>query len=153
MQSLYQTVKEILDTGRVGAPVFVRCSAQIASEDEYAEDVLVRILTMTCSWMQAPPLRVYAQVGSSPRQFTVTIQYAGGQTSIVSVSSSPGIANRVDLMLLGNKGALYHDADALPPGFDITAEPLPVPGWLVDAVSRSLRAGKPALIQEVSDFE
>lgn len=158
MQSLYQTVKEILDTGRVGVPVFVRCVVQVAPETEHVGNVLARMLTMVCSWLEASPLRVYAQsrddpMGRGSRQITVTIHYVGGQTSIVSVNAALGAATRVDLTVLGNKGALYHDGEALPPGFDVTAEPLPVPEWLVDAVERSLCAGKPAVIEEVTDFE
>lgn len=153
MQSLYETVKEILDTGRLGTPVFVRCVAQIAPEDEHAGNVLARILTMACSWLEASPLKVYAQRGINSRQITVTVQYIAGQTATVIVNAPPGATTRVDLMLLGNKGALYHDGDVLPPGFDISAEPLPVPKWLVGAIDRSLRAGKPAMVEEVTDFE
>jgi hypothetical protein len=151
MQSLYHTVKEILNTGRVGTPVFVRCVAQIASGSEHVGNVLARILTMACSWLEASPLRVYAQSGGNSAQITVTIQYVGGQTSIVSVNAASGVAPFVDLMLLGSKGALYHDGEALAPGFDVTAEPLPIPKWLTDAVERSLRAGKPTIIEEVMD--
>ena len=167
MQSLYETVKEILDTGRVGVPVFVRCVAQIATGSESVEAVLARMLTMACSWLEASPLRVYAQSYDSPlgkggwgdlkdssRQITATVHYVGGQTSIVSVNAVPGADTGVrSLMLLGNKGALYHDGEVLPPGLDITAEPLPVPEWLVDAVERSLRASKPVVVEEVMDSE
>jgi hypothetical protein len=154
MQSLYETVKEILDTGRLGVPVFVRCVAQIASGSERVEDVLARMLTMACSWLEASPLRVYAQSKDGSRQITATVHYVGGQTSIVSVNAAPGGATGVrSLMLLGNKGALYHDGEVLPPGLDMAAEPLSVPEWLVDAVGRSFRAGKPVIVEEVMDFE
>jgi hypothetical protein len=154
MQSLYETVKEILDTGRVGVPVFVRCVAQIATGSEHVEAVLARMLTMACSWLEASPLRVYAQSNDISRQITATVHHVGGQTSIVSVNAVPGADTGVrSLMLLGNKGALYHDGGVLPPGLDIAAEPLPVPEWLVDAVEQSLRASKPSVVEEVMDFE
>jgi len=41
----------------------------------------------------------------------------------------------------------------MPPGFDIDYEPLEVPEWLMDAIERSLFAGKPVSIEEVVDFE
>ncbi len=153
MRFLYETVKEILDTGRVGVPVFLRCSAQIESGDDHVEDVLMRILTMTCSWMESVPLRLYAQSGSKSKQLTVTVHYVGGQTGIVSVNAAPDAKDSLDLMLLGNKGALYHDSESLPPGFDLTTGPLPVPEWLVDAVAESYRTGEPTLIEEVMRFE
>ena len=130
MQIIYETVKEIVDSGRVGIPVFMRCTAQVAPETEPLEDVLVRMLAMSAA-----------------------VEYAGGQTSIVSVNTAPGVAPRLDFMLLGNKGALCHDAEALHPEFDIAVEPTPIPEWLVDAVGRSLRTGKPAVIEEEADFE
>jgi hypothetical protein len=105
---------------------------------------------MASSWLEASPLEVYAQNNNGSGQVTVTIKYTGGQTSIVSVNTAA--ATRINLMLLGNKGALYHDGEALSPGFDITAEPVPVPEWLLDALERSLRAGEPASIEEVTDL-
>jgi len=152
MRFLYETVKEILDTGRIGVPVFLRCSAQIESGNGHVEDVLMRILAMTCSWMDTVPLRLYAQNGNKSNQLTVTVHYIGGQTGIVSVNAAPGAKDSLDLMLLGNKGALYHDSESLPPGFDITTEPLEVPEWLVDAVTESYRSGEPTLIKEVAGF-
>lgn len=152
MRFLYETVKEILETGRVGVPVFLRCSAQIEAGDDYVEEVLMRILAMACSWMDAVPLRLYAQNGNKSNHLTVTAHYVGGQTAIVSVNAAPGIKDSLDLMLLGNKGALYHDSESLPPGFDITTEPLKVPEWLVDAVIESYRSGEPTLIEEVMGF-
>ena len=163
MQSLYETVKEILGTGRVGTPVFVRCAVQMATEDERIGDVLVRVLAMTCSWLETSPLRIYAQSKDGSRQITVTVQYMEGQSAIVSVNAASGVAARIDFMLIGNKGAIYHDGEALPPEFDIAAESLsgrrvrgsrmPVPEWLVNAVEQSLCAGKPVLIEEAMDFE
>jgi hypothetical protein len=152
MHSLYQTVNEIIDTGRLGVPVFVRCIIQVASGSEQVGNILARMLTMASSWLKSSPLEVYAQSNDRLRQITVTIKYTDGQTSIVSVSAS-GAAHRIDLMLLGNKGGLYHNGDALSPGFDINAEPIPVPDWLLDALERSLHAGEPAAIEEVMDLE
>ena len=153
MQQLHQIIEEIIDTGRVGVPVFVRCAAQLPPAKENMYDVLARVLTMAVSWLKASPLRVYVQIGDNLRKITATVQCTGGQTAVVSVNATPDATPQVDIMMLGNKGALYHDGDALPPGFDIAAEPMPVPEWLVDAVDRSLRAGKPVAIQEVTDFE
>ena len=153
MHSLYQTIKEILDTGRVGIPVFVRCTIQFASGSERAGNILARMLTMASSWLEASPLEVYAQNSNGSGQITVTIKYAGGQTSIVSVNSAAATVTRIDLMLLGNKGALYHDAEALAPGFDLTEEPIQIPEWLLDTLERSLRAGKPAAVEEVTEVE
>ena len=153
MHQLHQTIEEIIATGRVGVPVFVRCAAQVPPQEENMYDVLARVLTMAVSWLKESPLKVYVQIGDNLRKITATVQCLGGQTAVVSVNATPDATPRVDIMILGSKGALYHDGDALPPGFDIDAEPMPVPEWLVDALGRSLSAGTPAVIQEVMDFE
>ena len=153
MESLYQTVKEIVQNRRVGAPVFVRCVVQISSlESEHIGDVLATVLTMAGSWLEAVPLQIYAQIGAGARHISTTVRYAGGQSAIVSVYALADLTS-IDLMVLGNKGALYHDAGAIAPEFDITAEPLPIPEWLMKAVNRSLAEGEPTLIEEVMDGE
>jgi len=148
MQFFYQTVKEILDTGRVGVPVFVRCVVQIAPRNEHIIDTLARILTLTGSWLEAVPMRVYVQHHNS-MQITASIQYTGGQTAIVSVNVASDVPPCVDLMMLGNKGAIYHDGTTVPIDFDVAFEPLPVPEWLLCALKRSLHIGKPTIIEEV----
>lgn len=166
MQFLYQTVKEILDTGRVGVPVFVRCVVQLPPGSGHMINTLARMLILVGSWLKAMPSKIYAQSRYGSTQVTASVQYAGGQTAIVSVisakRSSPGedtrhsaenISPRVDLILLGNKGALYHDGIAIPTEPDITFESLPVPRWLISALEHSLQAGKPAIIQEAMDIE
>ncbi len=153
MESLYHTIKEILDTGRIGVPVFARCTVQIAPENGRASETLAKMLAMVCSWLESSPFEVYAQSKGKATQITVTIQYVDGKTSIVSVNAAPDAATSVDLILLGNKGGIYHDTEALPPGFDITADPLPIPEWLIDAVEHSLRSGEPAIIEEAVRFE
>lgn len=152
MHSLFETVNEVLSDGRVGVPVFVRCAVQISPEADNIVSVLARILTIASSWLQASPLKIYARSSNRSSQITVTTKYTGGQTSIVSVNTASSTASRFDLMLLGNKGALYHDANALTPGFEISTEPVPVPNWLIDALDQSIRAGKPVLVEEVMDF-
>ena len=153
MQFLYQTVKEILSTGRIGTPVFVRCVVQIGAGDGHLIDPLARMLMITGLWLEATPFRIYAQSRYGLMQITASVQYTGGQTAIVSVSAAPGVSPRVDLMVLGNKGALYQDGTSLPPGFDMAFEPVAIPEWLIDALERSLLAGKPTIIEEVTDFE
>ncbi len=162
MQFLYQTVKEILDTGRVGVPVFVRCVVQLPPDSGYMINTLARMLMLVGSWLKAMPSRIYAQSRYGSTQVTASVQYTGGQTAIVSVTSARGSSSRhcventsprVDLILLGNKGALYHDGTAIPTEPDITFESLPVPRWLISALEHSLQAGRPAIVQEAMNLE
>jgi len=166
MQLLYQTVKHALDAGRVGSPVFVRYVAQIASGREELRGVLAEALAMANSWLGASPQRVYVQGCGDAGQLTATVQYSGGQTALLSVGVAPPVyaealrtAPQIDLMLLGNKGALYHDSTSLSlfalaaAGSVAPAEPLPISNPLMTAVEESLRTGKPTIVEEVSESE
>ena len=154
MQFLYKTVKEVLDSGRIGSPVFVRCIAQIASDRENLKDVLAEALATANLWLDASPQRVYAQGGKDAGQITATVHYVSGQTALVSVGTVKANGTpRADLMLLGNKGAIYHDSLILP-SFAIAAagsvsqtEQLPITKSLMDAVESSLQTGKSAIIE------
>lgn len=152
MRFLYQTIKEILETGRVGTPVFVRCVVQILPISDDIVDTVARILMIAGSWFEAAPIRVYAQTQDF-MQITASVQYTGGQNAIISVNIANDLPPRVDLMMLGNKGALYHDGESLPEGFDITFDSTPIPEWLIEALERSLENGRPANIEEVLDFD
>jgi hypothetical protein len=153
MQFLYQTIKEIIDAGRVGTPVFVRFTAQIIPSDDHIIDTLGRILSVIGSWLTAIPIRVYVQHRENTAQVTASVEYEGGQTAIVSVGITSGLSSRIDIMMLGNKGALYHDGEDMPPGFDMDTDLVSIPEWLMDAIEHSLFSGKPVLIQEVLDVE
>jgi len=153
MHLLYQTIKEIIDTGRVGVPVFVRFIVQTTPIDEQIIDILAQTLVMTGSWLGSIPAKIYVQHRENTAQITATAEYTGGQTAIVSINISTEFASRIDLMLLGNKGALYHDGEAMPTGFDLGVEPMTIPKWLIDVIERSLFTGEPIIIGEVLDFD
>jgi len=151
MQFLYKTVKSVLDSGRVGSPVFVRCVAQIASDREHLTDALAEVLAIAGLWLGASPQRVYAQGGKDAGQITATVHYLTGQTALVNVGTVKANGTpRVDLMLLGNKGAIYHDSLLLP-SFAMPAGAVShaeiISKSLMDAVERSLQTGKSAIIE------
>ena len=171
MQFLYKTVKEVLDSGRIGSPVFVRCvlfsslkrncdeniEAQVASEREHLKDALTEALATASLWLGASPQRVYAQGGKDSGHITATVHYVSGQTVLVNVSTVKANGTpRADLMLLGNKGAIYHDSLLLP-SFAIAAgfthTEMSISTSILDAVERSLQTGKSAIIGEENTNE
>ncbi|HIE26491.1 TPA: hypothetical protein EYP66_04325 [Candidatus Poribacteria bacterium] len=154
MRFLYQTVKEVLASGRIGSPVFVRCLAQIASDRVHLQDALAEVLATASAWLGAHPQQVYAQGGEDAGHITAAVHYVSGQTALVSMSATKTDGPpRVDLMLLGNKGAIYHDSLLLPlfamPTTRLISqsEQLSSTKALMDAVERSLQTGKSAIIE------
>ena len=105
-------------------------------------------------WLGAAPRRVYVLGGEEAGQITATLQYAGGQSALVSVNPTPPDgAARVDLMLLGNTGALYHDGSALSRA-QLAAAGAPsgalptLPAGLGTAIRASLQSGRAVDVPE-----
>jgi len=151
MHFLYQTIKDILNAGEVGVPVFVRCLVQVIPNNNSLIDLLGKLLMMAGSWMDTIPIKVYVQQRNI--QVNASVLYTGGQTAIVSVNTAMGVSPKLDLMMIGNKGALYHDGTEMPPGFDFSFDHLIVPDWLMDAMERSIDNGRPEVIEEVRNFD
>jgi hypothetical protein len=159
--SLQHAVQAALDAGHVGVPVFVRCVAQTAPDRDALPQALYEALAVAGSWLGAPARRVYVQEsgaeathGHPAGEITATVEYAGGQSALVSASPTPadGVP-RIDLMLLGNTGALYHDGSALSPAQVVAlgapSRELPaLPGALRNALEQSLLTGAAVPVME-----
>jgi hypothetical protein len=162
--SLQQAVQAALDARHVGVPVFVRWVAQTAGDGDELTEALGEAVAIASSWLGAAVRSVYVQgrgrrpggrpIGSpaSAGQITATVQYAGGQSALVSVSPTPAEgAPRLDLMLLGNTGALYHESSGLSPAqLAVVGTPfgeLPaLPDALRRALAESLSTGTPVTV-------
>lgn len=147
MQALYETVGKIIAAGRIGVPVFVRCLVQLPPNTEKPEKILASIMNVASLWLNSSPSSLYAQRNDSA-YINSTIKYAGGQTAIGITSILPITKAQVDVMLLGNKGAIYHEDDFLLPESDFDDKT--VSESLKVAIERSLETGKP---EEVKSLE
>jgi hypothetical protein len=178
--SLQQAVQAALDARHVGVPVFVRWVAQTAGDGDELTEALGEAVAVASSWLGAPVRSVYVQgrgrrgrrafgrgaAGAGGRapgspasagQITATVQYAGGQSALVSVSAAPVRAThasplpRLDQILLGNTGALSHDRSGLSPAqLAVVGTPsgeLPsLPDTLRRALAQSLSTGTPVTV-------
>lgn len=151
--SLFQSVKAALDAGQVGVPVFVRCVAYTAASRDELTAALHQAAAVAGSWLNAEPRRVYVLGGEEAGQLTATLQYTGGQSALVSVNPvPPDGAARVDLMLLGNTGALYHESSALSraqlaAGGTAAGELPLLPAVLATALQQSQQSGRAVDVQ------
>jgi len=106
LKSLEQSVQQVIHEGRVGNVVFVRCIAHLVSQRAQLESCLKDALATVASWMNASVEGTYQL--SNDGQLTAALQFERGQTALVSVGIAPGADPMVDLMVLGNRGAIYH---------------------------------------------
>jgi hypothetical protein len=92
----------------------------------------------------AQPLETLHAAGAAERQLAVTLVFEGGATALVGVGPSRAPGAGVDITVLGNHGALYHDAGSANPWDEAAEVPADqVDETVADAISRSLESGRP----------
>ena len=141
LADLHRAVQATLKSQRLGTLVFVRY--QLQSVNKNAALRLAQMLTAVRDWMGRPVERVYS-AGSAKTGVSLTVEFQGGATALISWALAPPRGNGVDLMVIGNHGVLYHDAGIgklwdEPPGV-LTEKPDEA---LVTLVERALRSGQP----------
>ena len=146
MELLKQSVQSVLDKDRIGSPVFLRCVLNITGEDENLLAPVVEVVALANEWIPSPPVSVYAQDSAGTTQVTVMVHYAGGQMALLSVNRVD-VETAIDIMLVGNKGVIYHEtpmgrhySNAIPPELGDSGE-------LTDAIAQSLESGQPTTLE------
>ena len=144
MQLLQQSVQSVIDEARIGSPVFLRCMLQLPIEGENIVQATAALATLANTWMPSPPEKIYVQNNADTIQSTAMIQYAGGQTAILSVNRIPVDREpSVDLTLIGNKGVIYHET---PVGrHRLMKEQIELSGGedLTDLINQAIQTEKP----------
>ena len=77
MQSLKQSVKSVIEQGRIGSPVFLRLMVQRPSADENIVQATAALVALANTCMPSPPEQIYVQVSADTIQLTAMIQYTG----------------------------------------------------------------------------
>ena len=144
MQSLQQAVQSVINEGRIGSPVFLRCMLQIPLEKENIAPATAALVELANIWIPSPPEQIYVQESADAIQTTAMIQYLGGQTAIVSVNSIPPETEiSVDLILTGNKGAIYHETPIGRHRLMKARIELRSGENLTDMINQAIKTGKP----------
>ena len=94
----------------------------------------------------ASPARVYAQGAADATQVTVMIHYVGGQMALLSVNRV-NIETAIDIMLVGNKGVIYHETPIGRHYLNATSPQLGATGELAAAIAQSLESGQPITLE------
>jgi hypothetical protein len=144
LADLHRAVQATLASKRLGTPVFVR---YLFFGTLPADAVLPRLALLTATvgdWLGQPLERIYAIGSLKSGQVSLTLEYRGGATALVSWAASPPRGAGVDLTVVGNHGALYHDAG----NAQLWDEPATVAAaapdkGLVGLIDRALRSGRP----------
>ena len=146
MELLKKSVQSVLEKDRIGSPVFLRCVLHVTGEGANLLPSAAEVAALANAWIPSAPARVYAQGDASGTQITLTVHYVAGQMALLSVNRVD-VEMAVDIMLVGNKGVIYHETpvgrhyqNAIAPEFDDTGE-------LTAAIKQSLDSGQPIVLE------
>ena len=147
MELLKKSVQSVLEKGRIGSPVFLRCVLHIADGGENLLSPVAEVAALANEWIPSQAAHVYAQGDAEATQVTVMVHYVGGQMALLSVNRVD-VQTAVDIMLVGNKGVIYHEtpigrhySNAIPPELDGSGE-------LAAAIIQSLENGQPITLED-----
>ena len=149
IQSLQQSVQSVIDEGRIGSPVFLRCIVHAPIEAADTVGGIAALTAIANTWMPDPPEQLYALDNADKTQITAMVKYAGGQSALLSVNRLPaGGEVTVDLRLVGNNGIIYHETPTGP--YHRMNEALSFGGGedLMDAIRRGLETKQPISVTE-----
>src|SRR5262249_13387038 len=126
--------------------VFVRYTIQGLDKPEAVPPRLAQATAAVRDWLGQPLTRLYAVGTAASGQVALTLSFRDGATALVSFVHGQPRGDGIDVMVLGNHGAVHHDAgDA-----SLYDEALASDGKpdlvLVGAIERALRSGKPEAV-------
>lgn len=142
-QALNQSITSAIESGKIGKPVFVRLTALTASENVSVDLLLDFLYRMAAGWMSQCSGNVYGLKGKNDGQLTATAQFAEGASAVITAACDHGVP-RIDLIVLGNHGAIYHSEQIVPArDGSIEIEPTPGDQTLREAIAKSIESGTP----------
>ena len=107
LESLRGVVQASIDEGSLGVPRYLRCVAAVAAGDGL-EDAVGELAGLASAWFGSEPGSRYTLGGSGSVYLTEMQQWPMGQGAIITVSRSQS-DSKLDLMLIGSRGTLYHE--------------------------------------------
>lgn len=144
LDQLEQTVEGVLAEKRIGRPVFVRYTLPETGKAPQTVSRLARMMQTVRRWVGQPPTRLYAVGSLKDGPVSLTVQFRDGATALLSVVRGKSHGDGVDLLVIGNHGALHYDSSTAP-AWDSSAVHHKglADAKLVAAVERALRSGQP----------
>jgi hypothetical protein len=139
-----RAVQATLASKRLGKPVFVRLTWQGLDKPEAITPRLARGIAVVQQWLGQPLEQVYALGSTENGQLALTLRFREGATALVSFTRGQPRGAGLDLLVLGNHGAIYHDSGSAElwdePAADLPDKPDPA---LVALIEQAVRSRQP----------
>lgn len=108
IQALRDTVQSTIDEGRIGTPQLFRCIATVSADSRFSP-VLDELRLLAEGFFGGPPFQTH-EMGNDRDYSTEILKWSRGQSAIVTVGRAmPNSNPQIDFMLIGSRGALYHE--------------------------------------------
>ena len=144
LADFHRAVQSTLASKRLGTPVYVR---YLYHSPIRGQAVLARLAKTTATvrdWLGVPLERIVAQGTAASRHVTLLLEFRGGLTAVVTWAGTTGRGDGVDLTLIGNHGAMYHDSGDASQWDDAFAADDAAPDKdLVTWIERAIKSGRP----------
>ncbi len=146
MELLRKSVQAQIDKDRIGSPVFLRGVLNIANKESSLLHPTTEFVSLANAWIPSSPQKVYSTGDVDGTQVTTMIQYANGQISVLSVNRVD-TETAIDIMLVGNRGVIYHETPIGRHSLSGTPPEFSGEGELSEVISRSLASGQPVIVE------
>jgi hypothetical protein len=145
LADLHRTVEATLASRRLGRPVFVRYHWFGPEPPDEMFTRLAQLTALAGVWLDQDLDRLQVNAAADLTHVALTAQFQAGATALIGVTRVPASDACVDLMILGNRGAVYHEEAAvlLSVEADASAWRPPDP-LLLDRIAQALRSGQPS---------
>ncbi len=111
MDNLKNTIKNVVDEGRLGDPKFLRCVLQVSDDIKSLRSSL-ELLEEMAEFFFGETFAKRHRIGTKYSSYIGEIlRWNGGQGALIVVNVSQSVSQKyLDLMLVGSKGTLYHES-------------------------------------------
>ena len=111
MDNLKNTIKTVIDEGRLGDPKFLRCVLQVSGDIKSLRSSLEILEELAEYWFGETFVKRH-RIGTEYSSYIGEIlRWEGGQGALIVVNLSQSVSQKyLDLMLVGSKGTLYHES-------------------------------------------
>ncbi|MYF54541.1 hypothetical protein F4083_02400 [Candidatus Poribacteria bacterium] len=146
MELLRKSVQTQIEKDRIGSPVFLRGILNVVNRESSLLLPTTELVSLANAWIPSIPQKVYATGDVDGTQVTTIIQYTNGQMAVLSVNRVD-TETAIDIMLVGNRGVIYHETPIGRHFLSGTPPELGGEGALSEVISRSLANGQPAIVE------
>lgn len=144
LTDLHRAVTSAIASKRLGTPVFARYHYHAVLRGQEIAARLAKTTATVRDWLGSPIERILAQGSTTSRHITLMLECRSGATAILTWIGTTGRSGGVDLTLVGNHGALYHDAGDGPLWDEaFTADDAAPDRDLVAWIERAIKSGRP----------